>query len=203
MKRTIKYLIAKLQTELSNEELNSLSIQDLCYALKKKVCFNGRTPKNNPDCASEVYNFFQPYDAHQAKNLIKSAAEIFKKELNTYPSNFLDVGSGLGHICEIANQLPFKPKTFGIELSPGLVRYARQISPNTKFFEKDILTYDKYNGYDIIWCFNPCNGGEIEVITKQIENPCIIISLNSDIRRNRAPGWTEMKIGWETIIKNF
>ena len=208
---TIKSLIEELRNELHNEILNDELINHLCYNLKKRVSNKSKYPKNINEIKTgslggrtPVYTFFQPYEASDSRLFIKKASELFKTQLNTTPRKFLDVGSGLGHITELANQLELE--TYGIELSQGLLRYAKRISPNTTFIKDNILTYDKYNGYDIIWCFNPCNGGEIEVITKQITNPCIIISLNSYIQ-TLPIGWNKFNLGengWSgKAIKNF
>lgn len=67
--------------------------------------------------------------------------------------SFIDCGSGLGFISILARNLGFKAT--GIEFSTRYVELARKLFPHAQTFEGDVLSYDNYAQYDVIFYYGP------------------------------------------------
>jgi SAM-dependent methyltransferase len=83
---------------------------------------------------------------------------------NASPS-FIDCGAGLGFISILARNLGFKAT--GIEFSTRYVELARKLFPHAQTFEGDMLTFDNYAQYDVIFYYGPFKD---EVFQEQFEH---------------------------------
>jgi hypothetical protein len=98
-----------------------------------------------------------------ALNLIK------EREIEFLNKKFLDVGSGIGNICGVAELMGLHAE--GIELNPVLFNISKQIYPKIKFHNLDICKFDDYNDYDIIFYFLPIADSESQLnLRKKIED---------------------------------
>lgn len=64
----------------------------------------------------------------------------------------LDVGCGLGHLCDFLRKHGWKGKYTGVDINPDMVRSAKKRLPEDNFICKDILTEDFDKRYDYVFC---------------------------------------------------
>jgi len=89
-----------------------------------------------------------------------------------HPPTFLDAGCGVGNIMLIADAVGFEAS--GIDLNPDLIEMAHHllhnIHPEPVLDIADILSYNKYNTFDVIYYFHPLRNGDMErVFEKKVE----------------------------------
>ena len=66
---------------------------------------------------------------------------------------FLECGAGFGFVTEMARELGFAPT--GIEVDPRYVAFARKLFPLARVVEGDLLTFDDWAGWDVIYYYAP------------------------------------------------
>jgi SAM-dependent methyltransferase len=94
---------------------------------------------------------------------------IEKKEGNLNNKKFLDVGCGLGSLCEIARIKGLVVE--GIEINPVLIKIAKQIFPDIKIYEMNIIDFNRYHEYDIIYYWLPFRDEKLKwEFREKIEN---------------------------------
>ena len=99
----------------------------------------------------------------EALNIIKSRETEFQN------MKFLDAGSGIGNVCGVAMSMGLNAE--GIELNPVLFNISKQIYPEIKFHEMNILEFNNYSDFDIIFYFIPIADDELQLKLKmKIEN---------------------------------
>ena len=127
-------------------------------------------------------------------NIIKGRESIQNKR-------FIDVGSGIGNICAVANRWGFSAE--GIELNPILYNIACQLHPNVKTHNIDIRDFNSYENYDVIYYFLPFYDENLQKELKEkIENKCkigtyIIVYVSED-KDDRFVNIHDKKI-WQKI----
>lgn len=67
-------------------------------------------------------------------------------------SSVLDVGCGLGYLCDFLRKGGWVGKYTGIDVSSDMVSAAAKRLPNDEFFFLDILVDDLPNSYDYVFC---------------------------------------------------
>jgi len=94
---------------------------------------------------------------------------IEEKEGSLRGKKFVDAGSGLGSICEFARQRGFNVE--GIELNPVLCDLSKQIFPDIKVHNMNVMDFDKYNEFDVIFYWLPFYVEELRMgFRTKIEN---------------------------------
>lgn len=102
-------------------------------------------------------------------DFIYKALMIIDKKNNVKNKKFLDVGSGVGNVCGIAEI--FDLIVEGIEFNSVLFEIAKGIYPEVKFHNIDIKDFNDYNNYDIIFYCVPFKNEKLqEELKEKIEN---------------------------------
>ena len=86
------------------------------------------------------------------EQLTKRFAMLSNIEPITAQSSILDVGCGLGHLCDYMRNLGWKGKYTGIDINPDMVAAARERLPNDELICLDVLTEHFDNQYDYVIC---------------------------------------------------
>lgn len=98
------------------------------------------------DILAEDYDLRDKINPRQQEKILKPF-EIKLKKYFSGEIQVLDVGCGVGTNCYILSKHGFK--TFGIDFSPKMLEFARENSPNTKFFKRNFLNFSskqKFHG---------------------------------------------------------
>ena len=66
------------------------------------------------------------------------------------PRNALDMACGTGILCRILQNAGIPSR--GMDLSPGMIRIAREENPEIPFDVADMITYDPQEQFDLITC---------------------------------------------------
>ena len=66
---------------------------------------------------------------------------------------FLECGAGFGFVTEMARELGFAAT--GVEIDPRYVAWARRLFPLARVVEDDLLTFDDWAGWDVIYYYAP------------------------------------------------
>lgn len=93
-------------------------------------------------------------------DLIIESLDFINENDNIVNKKFLDVGSGIGNICYISSLYDLIPE--GIELNPVLFEISKQIYPEIKFDNVNVLDFKKYDEYDIIYYYVPFENLKIQ-----------------------------------------
>ena len=67
-------------------------------------------------------------------------------------SSVLDVGCGLGHLCDFMRDAGWQGKYTGLDINPDMVAAAKQRLPREEFICKDILTEEFHQQSDYVFC---------------------------------------------------
>lgn len=145
---------------------------------------NNKLYKENPtisnDC-SKVGSY--PFIPMSLPNIMRSFIAIKKwiKKQNRYytkatesnkKSSFLDAGSGIGNILEAAKAAKLAKHFTGIEFNEPTHKTAKKFLNNEdKDFSlllDDILTYDNYSAFDIIYYYSPLRIGMLETYFEEL-----------------------------------
>ncbi len=76
---------------------------------------------------------------------------------------FLECGAGFGFVSDLARELGFK--VTGLEIDPRYLAWARRLFPLTRVIEKDLLTYEDWGSWDVIYYYAPFHDAHQEVAT--------------------------------------
>ena len=132
------------------------------YILKRinKYFNNISSDKHNEILGEDSYKFFLlPID------FIDGLLELVKGvEKNFGGMKFLDVGSGVGYICGLAERMGLIAE--GIELNPKLFEISTQMFPEIKFYEMNCMDFRNYCNYDIIYYWLPIRNPELQARLK-------------------------------------
>ena len=109
-------------------------------------------------------------DYHQTPiDFIYNKLKIIENEISLKGKRFLDVGSGVGHICAVAKIFGCEPE--GIEINPVLLRISQILYPDIKIHHQNILSFEDYYNYDVIFYYIPFHDIKLEDwLVKKIEN---------------------------------
>ena len=98
--------------------------------------------------------------------LITKLLNVIKdKEKDFTGKRFLDIGSGIGNMCGVANNMGLKAE--GIELNPVLHDIAKAVYSEIQFHNIDIRDFNNYSDYDIIFYYCPFVTIELQKELKQ------------------------------------
>jgi SAM-dependent methyltransferase len=75
----------------------------------------------------------------------------------------LECGAGFGFVTELARELGFNAT--GIELDPRYVGWARKLFPFARVVEDDLLTFDDWASWDVVYYYAPFHDDHPEVAT--------------------------------------
>ena len=120
------------------------------YILKRinKYFFNQALEIHNEILGDNSYRFFMlPLE------FVSGMLESIKTEVDLKGKRFLDVGSGTGYICGLAEQMGMIAE--GIEMNPTLFEISTQMFPEIKFYNMNCNEFEKYGEYDIIYYWLP------------------------------------------------
>ena len=134
---------------------------------------------------------------------IVNALNGIKERESIENKRFLDVGSGVGNICAVANYLGLNAE--GIELNPVLFNISEQIHSNIKIHNLDIRDFNSYENYDLIFYFLPFFDENLQKELKaKIENNCkigaYIIVLGQENKDDRFVNIHQRQV-WQKIKK--
>jgi SAM-dependent methyltransferase len=111
-----------------------------------------------------------PFIPHDPVDLVHIFTNVEKYLYNRgikHDPTFLDAGCGVGNIMALAHSVGFDVS--GIDINPDLIELAHHLFRHTQNYELDIcdiLSYNRYNEFDIIYYFCPIQDIELE---KQFE----------------------------------
>lgn len=87
-------------------------------------------------------------------------------------SSFLDAGSGIGNVLMVAKAAKLAKHFTGIEFNKPTHKLAKKfINNKDKDFSlllDDVLTYDNYSAFDIIYYYSPLNVGILEIHLEEL-----------------------------------
>jgi len=124
------------------------------------ACRKGKCDELHHDIAKTSHNF--PYIPNNCKDIAGHLSEAFyyitrKRDKYKKQLRFLDVGCGIGNIVTLASAAGFIAR--GIELNEEYLKIARRLTicmDRKPYFEcADIITFDKYHLYDLIYYYVP------------------------------------------------
>jgi len=69
-------------------------------------------------------------------------------------SSMLDVGCGLGHLCDFYRKHGWKGKYTGIDINPQMISTAQKRLPNERFLCVDLLTDHFEEKHDYVFCIS-------------------------------------------------
>jgi len=111
---------------------------------------------------------FVAMDTRQAFQEIKLAwdylAEI-RHGADEPPPTFLDIGCGIGNVLLFAEQVGFD--VYGIEKDQYPFHVASAMLGKSRISQDDILNYDRYRDFDVVYYFCPLTDGTMQ---KQFEH---------------------------------
>lgn len=101
-----------------------------------------------------------PYTQQGLMRYTKGITNPYIKFIDNYLGDnqqILDVGCGTGLVCNYLAQKHNKSQFTAIDFSTNGINYARQFAQeqkisNIKFYEKDILDFESYVRYDVVYC---------------------------------------------------
>lgn len=176
---------------LNTIDFNNLSKhKELCSLYHNIVIEQGTF--NSKDTIKDNY----PYIATYPEDLL-IVAEIIKLYNKLYRTtkkykSFVDLGHGNGLTLAFLKTLLKNTEScffdyYGIDLNP--------LKENSRSIKADLLTYNKYHEYDILYAYNPINNIDkmLELIDKVIED----MESNTIFIFNRAIGLDSL------LIRNF
>lgn len=117
-----------------------------------------------------------PFIPHSYTKLCSTLTEIekhlYRRGLGHTPT-FLDAGCGIGNIMLLAYEIGFDVS--GIDLNPDLIEMAHHLlnglRPEPELDIANILSYNKYNTFDVIYYFHPlCDYAMEKEFEKKVEN---------------------------------
>ena len=127
------------------------------YLLKRinKYFFDIAQENHDEILGDDSYRFF-----FMTVEFITGLLESIKAiEKDFQGMKFLDVGSGTGYICGIAEQMGLVAE--GIELNHKLFEISTQMFPEIKFYEMNCMDFQNYGEYDIIYYWLPFRKPEL------------------------------------------
>jgi SAM-dependent methyltransferase len=83
--------------------------------------------------------------------------------LGTTPAKsprFLECGSGFGFIAALARELGFT--VTGLEIEPRYIEMSRRLFPSVRIEEGDLLTFDRYGEFDVVYYYGPFAADEVQ-----------------------------------------
>lgn len=145
---------------------------------------NGKLRMKNPtminDCAKVGSYSFIPMSLHHIMRHFIAIRKWAKKQNVCYikatehneNSSFLDAGSGLGNILVAAKAARLAKHFTGIEFNKPTHKLAKKFIDNKdKDFSlllDDVLTYNNYSAFDIIYYYSPLQLGLLEVYFEEL-----------------------------------
>lgn len=114
-------------------------IGDVCYSYSHRA----------KEVTKQSYRFIP----NETIRTIETLRYVQKLLNSKYPS-FFDAGCGIGNIVKMAYTMGYSAS--GIDLDKDALIFAQDIGwSNGRLFEADILTYDEYHKYDVIYYYCP------------------------------------------------
>lgn len=112
---------------------------------------------------------FIPKSVHVVLPQLIYAYDYLRKKYDRHNFSFLDAGCGFGNIMMLAGGIGFD--VCGLEFDPVTIEFAASINPYWKEIrQQDILTYNGYGKFDVIYYYCPfCCRKETE-FEKRVEN---------------------------------
>lgn len=107
-------------------------------------------------------------------NFIQEALDIIEEsEGSIKGKSFIDLGSGLGNVCAYAARRGLI--SHGIEINPILFNLSQQFYPEVTFYNQDILEFNKFQEFDIIFYYLPIYNQELQQsFRKKVEDNMVV-----------------------------
>ena len=133
--------------------------------------FTREIQKQSKNNTSSEYPFVA-MDTRQAFQEIKLAWDYLKEKKSgteASPPTFLDIGCGIGNVLLFAEQVGFD--VYGIEKDPYPFYVASRMLGSGRISQDDILDYDRYGEFDVVYYFCPLTDGTLQRnFELQVEN---------------------------------
>lgn len=145
--------------------------------------------KISEDSHNKVFgNDSWEYISTSPNHIYETLNTIKELESDISDKKFLDVGSGIGNICCVADLMGFDVE--GIEFNPVLFEISKQIYPDIKINNVDIRNFNNYNDFDIIFYCLPFKNEELQLELKEKIENCVkvgtyIITRGKEIKDDR------------------
>lgn len=73
---------------------------------------------------------------------------------------FLECGSGFGFVAALARELGFT--VTGVEVVAKYIEHSRQFFPAVRVEEADLLTFDRFGDFDVVYYYGPFADEEVQ-----------------------------------------
>ena len=163
--------------------------------------------QSHNDTASEYP--FVAMDTRQAFQEIKLAWDYLSEtrpNVSEHVPTFLDIGCGIGNVLLFAEQVGFD--VFGIEKDEYPFYVASRMLGSSRISQDDILKYDRYGDFDVVYYFCPLTDGNLQrEFEHQVEDTIrkgsiLIANYKRSDRIKEDPRFSKLNIDlpvWEKI----
>lgn len=106
------------------------------------------------ECAYDSGRFpFIPLQVSEFLNLLDKASKIFTNNRDRKPRSFIDLGCGFGNNMILARHKGLFVQ--GVEIDETYINFGREILPNAKFIQGNLLNWRPHRKYDIAYFYKP------------------------------------------------
>jgi len=158
---------------------------------------------------------FIPAPADEVLETLLNVEKFLYDEGIPQPPNFLDAGCGIGNVLLIALAAGYEPVS-GVDLNPAAIETAKTLLSATaigQYFKLDIgniLSYDKYNSFDVIYYYHPLGNRRLQIeFERKVEKECkkggiIVAALKEDLAITKRHDFTHLpKLEASGLLKVF
>ncbi len=131
--------------------------------INRFIAFFTREIQNRSTIDTDSQYPFVAMDTRQLFQEIMLAWDYFSEGNGSpasTPPTFLDVGCGIGNVLLFAEQAGFD--VYGIEKDEYPFYVASRMLGSSRITRDDILEYDKYSDFDVIYYFCPLTDGNLQ-----------------------------------------
>ena len=180
------------QTFYTQEEHRSLvdKYDTICRTLDR-ICRAKEKKENGVNKDFYAYIPIEIYRVNMQIHFVYDYLKDVKKHRSVYNLKFLDVGSGIGVVRNLAAT---RFNAYGIEIDEKLIKEQKNLFGDTLYVDKqDALKYNEYNKFDVIYYYCPIRDPKLEKrlerrIERQMKVGAILIAnhkQDSAIERNK------------------
>lgn len=153
-----------------------------------------------------------PFIPLPSRELLEVLYELYQNGFLTFPhrrksgerGRFLDAGAGIGNQVLLAQSSNFFYSSHGVEYDPRLVEVGNKLHDPGTIMHGDILTFDKYADYDVIYYYVPMNDREMQrAFEERLEDKMTVGSLvlafgKNSYRINKDSRFLQIKMKCES-----
>jgi SAM-dependent methyltransferase len=152
----LRYKLKGLTDVSTERDIFKRIFRTMVYSCKTTIEGNGST---NEKCRKNGSYHFIPRELEENVRVLQEVDKfISSKGGNIARKKFLDAGCGIGNILMLARAIGFGG-CYGLEFDDETLKIAKTLNRNEAVIKRrDILTFEKYSQYDVIYFYRPfCN----------------------------------------------